>query len=80
MSCHDIWLVSAPVGHNQGLLIGVTGWIFMAAKLVLLDSTRPEDICNAIQREKVSFMPIVPSLLKRILDLERLGEYHLDLL
>jgi len=77
MSCHDIWLVAAPVGHNLGLLIGVTGCIFMAAKLILLDSTRPEDICSVIQREKVSFMPIVPSLLKRILDLERLGEYHL---
>ncbi len=78
MSSHDIWLVAAPVGHNLGLLIGVTGCIFMAAKLVLLDSTRPEDICNVIEREKVSFMPIVPSLLKRILDLERLGEYHLS--
>lgn len=78
MSSQDVWLVAAPVGHNLGLLIGVTGCIFMAAKLVLLDSTRPEDICSAIQREKVSFMPIVPSLLKRILDLERLGEYHLS--
>lgn len=78
MNSQDVWLVAAPVGHNLGLLIGVTGCIFMAAKLVLLDSTRPEDICSAIQREKVSFMPIVPSLLKRILDLERLGEYHLS--
>lgn len=78
MSSHDIWLVAAPVGHNLGLLVGVTGWIFMAAKLVLLDSTRPEDICATIQGEKVSFMPIVPSLLKRILDLERLGEYDLS--
>jgi 2,3-dihydroxybenzoate-AMP ligase/mycobactin salicyl-AMP ligase len=78
MNSHDIWLVATPVGHNLGLLIGITGCIFMAAKLVLLDSTRPEDICSAIQREKVSFMPIVPSLLKRILDLERLGEYHLS--
>lgn len=78
MSSHDIWLLAAPVGHNLGLLIGVTGCIFMAAKLVLLDSTRPEDICAAIQKEKVSFMPTVPSLLKRILDFERLGEYDLS--
>ncbi len=77
MSSHDIWLVSAPVGHNQGLLIGVTGCIFMAGKLVLLDSTRPEDICNTIHKERVSFMPVVPSLLKRVLDLERLEEYDL---
>ncbi len=77
MGSHDIWLVTAPVAHNQGLLIGVAGWIFMAAKLTLLDSTRPEDICRTIQKEKISFMPVVPSLLKRVVDLENLSEYQL---
>jgi len=77
MNTNDVWLVTAPVGHNLGLLVGITGCLFMAAKLVLLDSTRPEDICSTIQRERVTFMPIVPSLLKRILDLEKLEEYDL---
>jgi len=31
----------------------------MGAKLVLLDSTRPEDVCSTLQREKATFMPIV---------------------
>jgi 2,3-dihydroxybenzoate-AMP ligase/mycobactin salicyl-AMP ligase len=77
MNTKDVWLVTAPVGHNQGLLVGVGGCMFMAGKLVLLDSTRPEDICSTIRREKVTFMPIVPSLLKRILDIENLNEYDL---
>ena len=77
MNSEDIWLVTVPVGHNLGLLIGVTGCIFMGAKLVLLDSTRPEDVCSTLQREKATFMPIVPSLLKRIVDLERLKDYDL---
>ncbi len=80
MNTNDVWLVTAPVGHNQGLVVGVTGCMFMAGKLVLLDSTRPEDICSTIQREKVTFMPIVPSLLKRILDIENLNEYDLSTL
>jgi 2,3-dihydroxybenzoate-AMP ligase/mycobactin salicyl-AMP ligase len=77
MSSEDIWLVTVPVGHNLGLLIGVTGCIFMGAKLVLLDSTRPEDVCSTLQREKATFMPIVPTLLKRIVDLENLKDYDL---
>jgi 2,3-dihydroxybenzoate-AMP ligase/mycobactin salicyl-AMP ligase len=77
MNSEDIWLVTVPVGHNLGFLVGVTGWIFMGAKLVLLDSTRPEDVCSTLQREKATFMPIVPSLLKRIVDLDRLGDYDL---
>jgi 2,3-dihydroxybenzoate-AMP ligase/mycobactin salicyl-AMP ligase len=78
MTSQDVWLVTVPVGHNLALLVGITGCYFMAGKLVLLDSTKPEDICHTIQEEKVTFMPIVPSLLKRILDLEKLGDYRLD--
>ena len=78
MSNDDIWIVVAPVGHNQGLLVGVSGCIFMGGKLVLLDSTRPEDICNTIQSEKVTFMPIVPSLLRRIANFETLEDYNLS--
>ena len=78
MSRDDTWMVIAPVSHNQGLLVGVSGSIFMGGKLVLLDSTRPEDICGTIQRERVTFMPVVPSLIKRIVNFEGLGDYNLS--
>jgi 2,3-dihydroxybenzoate-AMP ligase len=75
---HDTVLVVAPVGHNQALLNGTAGSIFSAAKLVLLDSTRPSDICRMIQQEKVTYMPIVPSLLKRIVEFDDLTNYDLS--
>jgi 2,3-dihydroxybenzoate-AMP ligase/mycobactin salicyl-AMP ligase len=78
MTSQDVWLVVVPVGHNLALLVGITGCYFMGGKLVLLDSTRPEDICHTVQKEKVTFMPIVPSLFKRILDLGQLDDYRLD--
>lgn len=78
MNTTDIWLLSVPVGHNMALLVGVTGSIFIGGKLVLLDSTRPEDILETISRERVTFMPIVPSLLKIILDSEALKNYALS--
>ena len=78
MNSDDIWLVTVPVGHNLALLVGTIPSVLRGGKLVLLDSTRPGDICSAIQRERVTFMPIVPSLLKRIVGFEELGDYDLS--
>ncbi len=73
----DICLLAVPVGHNLALL-NVVGSILFGYKLVLLDSTRPADICATIQKEKITYMPTVPSLIKRILDLENLDSYDLS--
>jgi len=77
MSSGDIWLVTVPWSQfrasDRGHRVYVHG-----AKLVLLDSTRPEDVCSTLQKEKATFMPIVPSLLKRIVDLENLKDYDLS--
>lgn len=73
----DVCLISVPVGHNLALL-NVVGSILFGYKLVLLDSTRPSDICATIQNEKVTYMPTVPSLLKRIIEFENIGSYDLS--
>ena len=77
MCADDIWLVTVPVGHNLALLDGIAGCIFTGGRLVLLDSTRPGDIAGIIERERVTYMPMVPSLLKRIADFEELEQYDL---
>lgn len=78
MNTGDTWVVAVPVAHNLGLLVGVTGCIFSCAKLVLVDSTRPWDIWQAIQKERATFMPTVPSLLKRVIDFEGIADYDLS--
>ncbi len=77
MNTGDVSLVVVPVGHNLALL-NVTGAVFMAYKLVLLDSTKPQDICGTIEREKVTFMPTVPSMVRRILESEQHHRYDLS--
>jgi len=77
MNTQDVCLLIVPVGHNLALL-NVVGAIFLGYKLVLLDSTKPQDLCNAIQSEKVTYMPTVPSLVKRMIELERLQDYDLN--
>ena len=75
---NDICLVSTPVGHNLGLLAGITGTVFTYGKIVLLDSTRPEDFCSTVQREKVTCGPMVPALVTRVVSLEKLGDYDMS--
>jgi len=76
MNTADTALIVVPVGHNLAVL-NVVGSVMFGFKLVLLDSTRPEDICDAIQTEKVTYTPMVPSLTRRILESEKFGSYDL---
>jgi non-ribosomal peptide synthetase component E (peptide arylation enzyme) len=77
MNTGNVSLVVVPVGHNLALL-NVVGAVLMGYRVVLLDSTKPEDICSTIEREKVSFMPTVPSVVRRIVESERLHDYDLS--
>jgi 2,3-dihydroxybenzoate-AMP ligase/mycobactin salicyl-AMP ligase len=77
MNARDVSLVVVPVGHNLALL-NIVGAVLTGYKVVLLDSTKPEDICSTIEREKVTFMPTVPSVVRRILESERLHDYDLN--
>ncbi len=76
MNTSDTALVVVPVGHNLALL-NVVGSVLFGYKLVLSDSTKPSDICTIIEREKISFMPTVPSLVRRILEQPELEQYDL---
>lgn len=76
MSKNDVCLLAVPVGHNLALL-NVVGAALVGYEIVLLDSTRPEDICRTIQTERVTYFPTVPSLLKRVLEFAGVGEFDL---
>jgi len=73
----DTILTVAPVSHGQGMLCGVGASFFNYAKYVLSDSTKAEDICAAIEREKVTAFPTVPAVLQRIVNFEGLRNYDL---
>ena len=77
MSQDDVCLLAVPVGHNLALL-NVVGAALVGYEIVLLDSTWPEDICRAIEAEGVTYFPTVPSLLKRILEFEKIGDCDLS--
>lgn len=73
----DNALIFTPVGHNLGQVM-VVMTVLTYGKIVLLDSTRPEDICATIQRERVTFLNLVPVLLTRLVNFDRLKEYDIS--
>ena len=74
----DVMLTAAPVSHAQAIHNCVGGAFFNYAKYVLTDSTKAEDICRVIQREKVTAFPTVPALIQRILEIDNLKAYDLS--
>jgi non-ribosomal peptide synthetase component E (peptide arylation enzyme) len=77
LNSQDICLIPTPVGHNLALLAGITSMVFTFGKMVLLDSTLPEDFCRAIEREKVTCATFVPALVGRLVSYDRLKDYDL---
>jgi len=78
ITSEDTLLVMTPVAHGMAMHWGIGGALFNYAKLVLLDSTNPKDICEVIQREKVTAMPAVPALVHRLVSFEDLAKYDLS--
>jgi len=73
----DICMISVPLEHNLGLA-ALNSTFASGGKVVLVDSTRAEDLCAAIQRERVARAPLVPTLLSRLVEFEGLAKYDLS--
>ena len=65
------------MGHNLGLLVCVAGSVFHGAKIVMQDSSYPEDFCRSVQNEKITCTGLVPTLISRIVKYEDLKSFDL---
>ena len=78
MNSQDTIMVITPLGHNLSVHWGMAAAFFAHAKLVLLDSVKPQDICEWVQREKVTAIPTVPALIARVVQMDDLAKYDLS--
>jgi len=78
ITSNDTIMVITPVGHSMAMHWGIGAALLNYARLVLLDSTQPEDICEWTQKEKVTAIPSVPALITRVLNMEGLERYDLS--
>ena len=76
-SNEDINLIAGPIGHDLSFTKGFIGSIITLGKVVFLDSTDDKDICETIEREKVTSIIWVPTLAQRMLQYEGLDKYDL---
>lgn len=77
-SNEEVNLIAGPIGHDLSFTKGFMGSIITLGKIVLLDSTDNKDICEAIEKEKVSAIIWVPTLAQRILQYEDLDKFDLS--
>jgi 2,3-dihydroxybenzoate-AMP ligase len=77
-SIEDVNLLAGPIGHDLTFSKGFMGSIITLGKVVFLDSTENQDICETIQREKVTSIIWVPTLAQRMLQFDGLDQYNLS--
>ena len=59
----DVYLASLPVAHNFPLCCpGLLGTLDVGGKVVLARTTSPDDILNAITKERVTITALVPAM------------------
>ena len=77
MDATDICLLVGPIGHDLTFSKGFLVSVLTYGKTVFLDSTELDDICRSIEKEKVSALVWVPTLARRLVGFEGLGNYDL---
>jgi 2,3-dihydroxybenzoate-AMP ligase len=77
-SIEDINLLAGPVGHDLTFSKGFMGSVITLGKVIFLDSTEHKDICETIEREKVSSIVWVPTLAQRMLQYDGLDQHDLS--
>ncbi len=76
--CEDVNLIVGSIGHDLSFTKGFIGSVLTMGKLVMLDATEAQVICETIEREKVTSVVWVPTLAQRLLQYEDLGKHDLS--
>ncbi|MBN1626327.1 MAG: AMP-binding protein [Deltaproteobacteria bacterium] len=74
----DINLLAGPIGHDLTFTKGFIGSIITHGKVVFLDSTDDKEICDTIERQKVTSVIWVPTLAQRLLQYGDLDKHDLS--
>jgi 2,3-dihydroxybenzoate-AMP ligase/mycobactin salicyl-AMP ligase len=80
MGATDICLLVGPIGHDLTFTKGFLVSVLTYGKTVFLDSIDLDDICRAMEREKVTALVWVPTLARRLVGFESLVNYDLSTL
>ena len=74
----DVNLIAGPIGHDLSFTKGFIGSVATMGKVVFLDSTNDKEICETIEREKITSIIWVPTLAQRLLQYRDMDKYDLS--
>jgi len=77
-SPHDITLIATPVTHNMAIEVSMNPSFLTGGKVVMISSTRPKKILEAIAKERVTTMILVVAQLQQMVDDPDLSRYDLS--
>ncbi|MBL7177321.1 MAG: AMP-binding protein [Desulfobacteraceae bacterium] len=77
-SNQDINLLAGPVGHDLTFSKCLVGSIITMGKIIFLDPTDDKEICDTIEREKITSIVWVPTLGQRLLQYGDLDKHDLS--
>lgn len=77
-SPHDITLIATPITHNMAIEVSMNPSFLTGGKVVMITFTRPKEILEAIEKERVTTMIFVVAQLQQIVDHPDLKQYDLS--
>jgi 2,3-dihydroxybenzoate-AMP ligase/mycobactin salicyl-AMP ligase len=75
-SARDITLIATPVTHNMAIEVSMNPTLLTGGKVVMISSTRPKEILEAIEKEKVTTMILAVAQVQQIIDFPDLDRYN----
>jgi 2,3-dihydroxybenzoate-AMP ligase/mycobactin salicyl-AMP ligase len=75
---HDITLIATPVTHNMAIEVSMNPSFLTGGKVVMIPSTRPREILETIQKEKVTTTILAVAQVQQIVDLPELDRYNIS--
>lgn len=77
-SPRDITLIATPATHNMAIEVSMNPAFLTGGKVVMIPSTRPKEILEAIEKERVTTMILAVAQLQQIVEYPELKQYDLS--
>jgi 2,3-dihydroxybenzoate-AMP ligase/mycobactin salicyl-AMP ligase len=77
-SNEDINLLAGPIGHDLTFSKGFIGSVITCGKVIFLDSPDDKELCETMEKEKITSIIWVPTQAQRLLQYRDLDKYDLS--
>ncbi len=77
-SPRDITLIATPITHNMAIEVSLNPAFLTGGKVVMISSTRPREILEAIEKERVTTTILAVAQVQQIIDSQELDRYDIS--